>query len=242
MPDPTRFPVSCAGWIVSTVFDELVEAPSSSRSSFAGTSEHRCGSKPQVWDAMAELAPLPPQTGATVWSEISRLDSDARGADAENVEQQAVLSATPQGSEYRPGSPSLLDRFVVYETDRQLEYSVNTGRNFGSHVRALRRARGMTQDILATRSGLSADTIRRLEHGGISPSLETLRKLCLGLNLLLSTLFESFELGDLDHSRELRDLLASRSAGELVLAGRVLRALFDELDSTSASANSDNRP
>ena len=107
---------------------------------------------------------------------------------------------------------------------------MNHPQPFGMHVRSLRRARGLTQDALAERSGLSADTIRRLEHGSFSPSLETLRKLCLGLDLMFSTLFESFELGARDESRELVDLLATRSPRELVLATRVLRALFDELD------------
>src|SRR5690606_31169914 len=69
------------------------------------------------------------------------------------------------------------------------------GRPFGQHVRSLRRARGMTQEVLAERSRLSADTIRRLEHGSFSPSLDTLKKLCTGLSLPLSRLFESFELG-----------------------------------------------
>jgi transcriptional regulator with XRE-family HTH domain len=92
----------------------------------------------------------------------------------------------------------------------------------------------MTQDVLAERSGLSADTIRRLEHGSFSPSLETLRKLCLGLDLMLSTLFESFEVGERNESRELVDLLATRSPRELILATRVLRTLFDELDAIAA--------
>ena len=65
---------------------------------------------------------------------------------------------------------------------------------FGKHVRSLRRARGLTQEVLAERSGLSADTVRRLEHGSFSPSLVTLNKLCVGLDLRLSSLFESFEL------------------------------------------------
>lgn len=94
----------------------------------------------------------------------------------------------------------------------------------------------MTQEVLAERSGLSADTIRRLEHGSFSPSLETLRKLCSGLDLQLSTLFESYELGARDEARELVDLLTSRSTQELVLATRVLQALFDELDTASAHA------
>ncbi len=104
------------------------------------------------------------------------------------------------------------------------------GRDFGFHVQGLRRARGLTQDALAVRSALSADTIRRLEQGNFSPSLETIRKLCNGLDLALSTLFESFELGARNEARELVDLLTTRTADEVTLATRVLRTLFQELD------------
>ncbi|HLT35768.1 MAG TPA: helix-turn-helix domain-containing protein [Enhygromyxa sp.] len=107
---------------------------------------------------------------------------------------------------------------------------MSQSRSFGRHVLSLRRARGMTQEVLAERSGLAVDTIRRLEHGSFSPSLDTLRKLCMGLDLMLSTLFESFELGARDESRELIDLLATRTPRELILATTVLRSLFDELD------------
>lgn len=108
---------------------------------------------------------------------------------------------------------------------------VETNMQFGEHVRSLRRARGYKQDMLALRCGLSADTIRRLERGDFSPSLETLRKLCKGFGLQLSTLFEAFELGEpATPVREINDLLAYRSTTEHALALRVLRALFDELD------------
>ena len=103
-------------------------------------------------------------------------------------------------------------------------------REFGKHVRSLRRARGVTQDALAQRSGLSADTIRRVEHGSFSASIDTLRKLCFGLGVAPSTLFESFELGRSDDRRELIDLISSRSTAELVLVARVIRVLLDELD------------
>ncbi|EDM77772.1 DNA-binding protein [Plesiocystis pacifica SIR-1] len=102
--------------------------------------------------------------------------------------------------------------------------------HFGAHVRLLRRARGMTQDMLAERSGLSTDTIRRLEYDSFSPSLETLRKLSLGLDLMLSTVFFSFELGERDLARELVDMLGRRSPDEIELATGVLRLLFAELD------------
>lgn len=102
---------------------------------------------------------------------------------------------------------------------------------FGKHIRSLRRARGVTQDLLAARSGLSPDTIRRIEHGTFSASIDTLRKLCFGLSLAPSTVFESFELGHADERRELFDLISSRSPIELVLITRVIRVLLDEIDS-----------
>ena len=100
----------------------------------------------------------------------------------------------------------------------------------------------MTQEVLAERCGLSADTIRRLEHGSFSPSLDTLRKLCGGLDLMLSTLFESYELGARNEARELIDLLATRGPRELVLATRVLRALFAELDGINSLTSPEPTP
>lgn len=88
-------------------------------------------------------------------------------------------------------------------------------KRFGAHIRSLRRARGQTQEILAEKSGLSADTIRRLEVGSFSPSLNTLRKLCAGLDLNMSTLFESYELGECNLARELLDALVELTDEQL---------------------------
>ena len=84
-------------------------------------------------------------------------------------------------------------------------------RAFGQHVRQLRRARGQTQERLAEGAQLSADSIRRIEHGSFSPSLETLGKLCGGLDLQLSTLFGAFETRDRDLDREVADALMGLS-------------------------------
>jgi transcriptional regulator with XRE-family HTH domain len=56
----------------------------------------------------------------------------------------------------------------------------------------------MTREVLAERSGLSADTIRRIERGSFAPSLSTLRKLCKAFELELSAFLEALELGELD--------------------------------------------
>jgi transcriptional regulator with XRE-family HTH domain len=111
---------------------------------------------------------------------------------------------------------------------------------FGQYLRRLRRARGLTQERLAELSGLSPDTIRRLEHAAFSPSLDTLSKVCEGMQLSLSTLFTGFELAERINARELTDLLASRSPRDYRMAYRVLRTLFDELDGPSPSDELDD--
>lgn len=88
----------------------------------------------------------------------------------------------------------------------------------------------MTQERLADLSKLSADTIRRLEHGAFSPSLTTLNKVSRGLKLSLGSMFDSFQLRELDPMREVLDLLRTRTPREVTLAIRVLRSLFDGLD------------
>lgn len=47
-------------------------------------------------------------------------------------------------------------------------------RGLGAHVRRLRKSVSLTQEELAKRTGLSADTIRRLEASSFSPTLATL--------------------------------------------------------------------
>jgi transcriptional regulator with XRE-family HTH domain len=59
---------------------------------------------------------------------------------------------------------------------------------FGAYVKRLRQTHRLTQEVLADQCGLSADTIRRLEHGAFSPSLDTIRKVARGFNLSVAHL------------------------------------------------------
>ena len=102
-------------------------------------------------------------------------------------------------------------------------------RRFGEHLRSLRKVRGLTQDGLASRSGLASDTIRRLEAGKFSASIDTLRKLAYGMDLSLATVFDGFELGGCEVRREIADLLGGRPEGELRVGLRVLRVVLEEV-------------
>lgn len=106
---------------------------------------------------------------------------------------------------------------------------------FGTHIRSLRKARGLTQDELSGRSDLSSDTVRRIEAGQFCSSIDTVRKLAFGLNVSLATLFESFELGD-SQRRELVDLLASSDDRQLRIVLRTVRVLLDELEQLGRGA------
>ena len=69
-----------------------------------------------------------------------------------------------------------------------------------------------------------------MEGGAFSPGLDTLRKLCGGLDLQLSTLFESYDLNASDRVRELVDLVAGRSDRDLEFGLGLLRAAYARLD------------
>jgi len=57
-------------------------------------------------------------------------------------------------------------------------------------IKALRAERGMTQDALATKSGVSRQYIARLEIGRHDPSLSTLAKLAKALKVKVGELVE----------------------------------------------------
>lgn len=99
---------------------------------------------------------------------------------------------------------------------------------FGGHLRSLRQARGLTQEVLAERSDLSVDAIRRIERGKLAPSLTTLGKLANGLDLALGTLVEGLDAPHRVEVREVSDLLAKRPLKEVRMVGRLLRAMFAE--------------
>lgn len=61
---------------------------------------------------------------------------------------------------------------------------------FGETVRAFRLRRGLSLRELALRTGLSAGMLSQIERNVSSPSLKTLTKLRIGLDVPLSALFE----------------------------------------------------
>ena len=64
---------------------------------------------------------------------------------------------------------------------------------FGEKVASLRQKRGLTQDQLADKTGLSVDTIGAIEQGRRWARLATLHKLAKGLGTSTDELFKGLK-------------------------------------------------
>ncbi|MBI3073611.1 MAG: helix-turn-helix transcriptional regulator [Deltaproteobacteria bacterium] len=101
-------------------------------------------------------------------------------------------------------------------------------KRLGLRIKFFRGKRNMTQSILASRAKLSVDTVRRLERGSFSPTLETLSRICDGLDISLDTLCDALQGERPDLAKMTADFVASRSDREIQMVWRVVRAMFDE--------------
>ncbi|WP_425915410.1 helix-turn-helix domain-containing protein [Pseudomonas sp. GWSMS-1] len=63
-------------------------------------------------------------------------------------------------------------------------------KRFGTRIRELRLATGMTQEAFADHCGFARTYMSRIETGGANPSLDAIKALADALGIELSTLFE----------------------------------------------------
>ena len=73
------------------------------------------------------------------------------------------------------------------DKDSRLEVSI------GREVRRHRTLLGMTVTEVSREAGLSPGMLSKIEHGLTSPSLETLRRLAVALNVPVTSLFRQYE-------------------------------------------------
>ena len=64
---------------------------------------------------------------------------------------------------------------------------------FGSNLRKARLARGLSQERLAHICGLNMTHVARIERSEREPGVRTVSKLCRGLDVRASVLFEGLE-------------------------------------------------
>ncbi len=81
----------------------------------------------------------------------------------------------------------------------------------GQRLQSLRRERGLTQEAVAARSGISQKYLSELERGGKMPSWETLVSLAhAGFEIKLSALLFGIDEDQIEGVHRLEELLAGR--------------------------------
>ena len=109
---------------------------------------------------------------------------------------------------------------------------------FGRYVRRVRDERGLSRAQLGEATGLGEQEIAAIEAGK-SVSLRTLCRLADGLDLMLSDLFDRFEMQDQVQLRELVALLRERTPKVIALVVDVVRTLVEGLDDVGSTPESE---
>jgi transcriptional regulator with XRE-family HTH domain len=97
----------------------------------------------------------------------------------------------------------------------------------GARIKELRRSKGMSQEALAEKTGISSKYISSIERGKENPTLDTFIKLADALNIELSEVFNfSHEASVKDLKVFISSLIKGSDEERLRLTAKILRAIY----------------
>ena len=100
-------------------------------------------------------------------------------------------------------------------------------RSIGSQIQKIRKAKGLSQEELSEKVGLSSKYISSIERGNENPTLDTFIKLSRALNVGIVELFNySADTTQKDSKKFLIDLISKGSKDQLDMAAKLIRALY----------------
>ena len=97
------------------------------------------------------------------------------------------------------------------------------------NVKVFRKRKKLSQSRLAELSGLSLDSIKRVESGKITLSLENFLRIAEALDIHIVYLF-SEEIGNLPEIEQIHGILMGRGEKHKIFLLHILRKLAEELD------------
>ena len=103
---------------------------------------------------------------------------------------------------------------------------------FGSNLRHIRKAKGLTQSVLAERIEVSSDMISKMERGAAAPSFDTIERLCGALGVQPGAFFGiGFTPGPMGARglilQRIHGTLSKASEDQLARASKILQALVE---------------
>lgn len=118
--------------------------------------------------------------------------------------------------------------------------------DFPERLAALRKQRGMTQQVLAEKVGVTVLQIRRYEGAASQPTLDVIRRLAIALGISADMLvFDADERGPGDALRYQFEAVSQLPEGEQAIVREVLESLIIKYQARrwdSARGKPDSRP
>ena len=97
----------------------------------------------------------------------------------------------------------------------------------GLRIKHLRKTKGVSQEKLSEKIGMSSKYLSSIERGKENPTFDTFIKLAKALNVEISELFNYADDKSVQESKKyLRDLLKGTDKGKLDLAVKMLRSIY----------------
>jgi transcriptional regulator with XRE-family HTH domain len=97
----------------------------------------------------------------------------------------------------------------------------------GSRIKHLRKAKGLSQEELSEKVGLSSKYLSSIERGNENPTLDTFMKLAQALNVEIYELFNYASERSLKDSKKfLLELIRDSDKEKLDLAARILKGIY----------------
>ena len=100
-------------------------------------------------------------------------------------------------------------------------------RLIGSRIQKLRKAKGLSQEELSEKVGLSSKYISSIERGNENPTLDTFIKLARSLNVDIFELYNySSEYPQKESKKFLVDVITKGKKEKSDLAAKIIKALY----------------
>lgn len=104
---------------------------------------------------------------------------------------------------------------------------MDTKRLLGSRIQKIRKAKGLSQEELAERVGLSSKYISSIERGNENPTLDTFIKLSSAMDVSIAELFNySEDTAQSDSRKFLIDVIKKSKNDRIDVVAKVIKALF----------------
>jgi transcriptional regulator with XRE-family HTH domain len=96
----------------------------------------------------------------------------------------------------------------------------------GARIKELRKARGLSQNVLSEKIGIEAKHLSRIEVGNSYPSLDTLERISRALGVEMKDVFEfDYDTSKKGLLRNIRNMLGEASPEDLKLIHKIIRSI-----------------